>query len=134
MATYSELPADELEAQARLQELLDTPDETLVIVLGKDNVAEEAREKVQKIVEANHDNTDIFQFLNFLAVPDPEMIFPQLRELENKTGELLDNLDEYVLLSISPFKNVLAEAVTKTRFQKGKGSITTAILKALALG
>jgi hypothetical protein len=134
MATFFALSDNELSAQARVQELLDTPDETLVLVLGNDDIAEEAREKVQQIVEANSDNTDIFQFLNFLAVPDPNVIFPKLRELENKTGELLDSLDEYVILSISPFKNILAEAVTKARFQKGKGSITTAILKALALG
>jgi succinate dehydrogenase flavin-adding protein (antitoxin of CptAB toxin-antitoxin module) len=134
MAAYFELPENKTKAKARFQQLLELPDETLVLVLGNDQIAEEAREKVQQIVDANAENNDLLAFVNFLAVPNPEIIFPQLKELDNKTGELLDNLDEYVILSVSPFRNILAEAVTKKRFQKGKGSITTAILKALALG
>jgi hypothetical protein len=130
MASYSQLPPDTSEALDFFNEVLCRPDETLVLILGQDDTAIYARRIIDDIIE---EDDSMFRYVNFVGVGDPEIIREKLENLTNDDVNLA-NMHNYVFITISPFKNIISDAITKSRFMKGPGSLTTAVLHAIHNG
>jgi len=131
MATHIVLPPDLGEARKKFISILKRDAEPIVLVLWDDETAASADEFVQKIVEDNPEETSgMYGFVNFIIAHDPNSIIPVLKELENKSGADLDNLEDCVIVSISPLRNIVSEVVTKKAFNKGKGNVGLAVLSA----
>jgi hypothetical protein len=128
MASFTTLPDNPASARSTFIRLLNLPDETLVLIIGEDDTADDAANVAQQIIE---ENDNIFRFVNFMRVPDCDFLMNDLQQLSNDNVDL-SRVDEYVVMSISPFKNILSEAVTRQRFSNGRGSIVTAIISAIA--
>jgi len=136
MQNYVELPAEEAGAQAALQELLDQPDQLLLLILGDDAVADEATDTAN-FIRARIDKGGgmiIYETVIFVKVKDPAAILPLLKKLEWHSRIKPADYDSFVLLSISPFRNIVSEGVTKARFMKGRNSMHTAVMTAYANG
>lgn len=132
MANYIILSPDGLKAKKDFTAILDQPDETIVLILWDDDTAKAANRLVKKIADDKGGDSGFNEFVNFVIATDPGPIIPELKKLDNSSGVNLDNLDDYVIVSISPFRNIISECVTKKRFMKGKGSVNTAIVAAIA--
>lgn len=131
MANHIVLPQDADDARNRFAEILERPFEPIVLVLGDNDTATDADIFVQKIVRDNPNETSgFFGFVNFVIARDPSSIIEILEGLENKSKAKLDNLDNYVILSISPLRNIISDAITKKTFNAGKGSVSFAVLQA----
>jgi len=131
MASHFILPEDLDEAREEFISILKRDAEPIVLVLWNDATAASADEFAQKIVEDNPENTSgMYGFVNFVIAHDPSSIIPVLKELENKSGADLDNLEDCVIVSISPLRNIVSEVVTKRAFNKGKGNVGIAVLSA----
>ena len=134
MANHIILPRKSEEAKREFNKVLKRDDETLVLILWDDDTAVAASDLAQEITEANEGDLGFFRFVNFVVAAEPGSVIDVLKDLENRSGADLDDLEDYVIVSISPFRNIVSEAVTKHRFNRGKGSITTAIIAAMANG
>ncbi len=136
MATHIILPQNPDNAKSEFLKILRRDDETIVLILGDDKTAEDASDLAKEITEANEGDMGFFRFVNFVVAADPRPVIDALKEedLKNLSGADLDNLEDFVIVSVSPFRNIISEAVTKTRFNTGPGSITTAIIAAIANG
>ena len=134
MANHIILPRNLEEAKREFIKILKRDDETIVLVLWDDDTAVAANDLTRRITEANENDMGFYRFVNFVVAADPRSVITVLKELENRSGADLDDLEDYVIVSISPFRNIVSEAVTKQRFNRGKGSINTAIIAAMANG
>lgn len=134
MASHIVLPRKPDEAKREFIRILRRDDETIVLILWDDDTAVAASDLAKEITQANEGDTGFYRFVNFVVAADPRSVISVLGELENRSGVDLDNLEDYVLVSVSPFRNIVSEAVTKQRFNRGQGSITTAIIAAMANG
>ena len=134
MANHIVLPRKPDDAKKEFIRILRRDDETLVLILWDDDTAVAASDLAKEITEANEGDMGFYRFVNFVIAADPRSVIEVLKGLENLSDADLDNLEDYVIVSVSPFRNLVSEAVTKTRFNKGPGSITTAIIAAIANG
>jgi len=136
MANHIILPQNPDDAKMQFTSILRRDDETLVLILWDDATARAASDLAKEITDANEGDMGFYRFVNFVVAADPQAVIDVLKEeeLENLSGADLDNLEQYVIVSVSPFRNIISEAVTKTRFETGPGSITTAIIAAIANG
>lgn len=135
MQNYVELPTVEAEALKVFQDLLYQPDQLLLLILGDDEVAAEANDTANFIrSRIGKSGMGMYDMVIFLRVTDPQVILPVLRKMEWHPRVKPSDYDSFVLLSISPFRNVVSEGVTKVRFMKGRGSMHTAVMTAYANG
>jgi hypothetical protein len=130
MATHITLQRDQAKARKAFIEILNRPDEPVVLVLWDDDTAVAANDFVQRIAESNEGSQGIYRFVNFVVAPEPDSIIDVLKQLDNNSNADLDDLENSVIVSISPFRNIVSEVITKKRFMKGKGSLNVAILSA----
>lgn len=135
MQNFVTLPTEESAAQKELQELLDQPDQLLILILGDDNVADEATDMANMIrARVEKGEMGLYEIVVFVKVTDPGIILPLLTTLKRHDRVNLDDYENFVLLSISPFRNVISEGITKARFMRGRNSMTTAVMTAFANG
>jgi hypothetical protein len=135
MQNYVELPAGEAEAQRALQDLLDEPDQLLLLILGDDEVADEATDTANIIrSRIGKHGMGMYDMVIFVKVAMPATILPLLNRMEWHSRVKPAEYDNFVLLSISPFRNIISEGVSKARFMKGRGSMHTAVMTAYANG
>ena len=135
MQNFVALPTEGSEAQKVLQELLDQPDQLLLLILGDDDVADEATDTANFIrSRIGKNGISMFDIVVFVKVTAPMTILPLLKTLKIHERVTLADYNDFVLLSISPFRNIISEGVTKARFMKGSGSMNTAVMLAFANG
>lgn len=135
MQNFVALPTEESEAQKALQDLLDQPDQLLLLILGDDDVADEATDTANFIrSRIGKNGNNMYEMVVFVKVTAPMTILPLLRKLKIHERVNLDDYNDFVLLSISPFRNIISEGVTSARFMKGRGSMNTAVMTAYANG
>ena len=133
MATHIVLPDDASQAKEKFIKILERDDETLLLVLWDDDTASAANELLKKLAK-KFDGDPFYDFLNLVSAPDPKRIIPVLQDLDIDDGLTLDDIENTVIVSISPFRNIISEVVSKERFQNSRGSVTTAINAAMANG
>ena len=130
MATHNILPRDQQRSRQAFVEILNRPDELVVLILWDDETAVAANEFVQRIAESSEGSQGIYRFVNFVVAPEPNSIIGVLKQLDNNSNADLNDLEDSVIVSISPFRNIVSEVITKRRFMRGKGSLNVAILAA----
>ena len=130
MATHIILSRDQQKARKSFVEILNRPDEPIVLILWDDDIAVAANEFVQRITESAEGSQGIYRFVNFVVAAEPGSVISILQQLDNNSGADLNDLEDSVIVSISPFRNIVSEVITKKRFMKGKGSLNVAILAA----
>ncbi|QHS58138.1 hypothetical protein [Chitinophaga agri] len=135
MQNYVVLPTAEAEAQKVFQDLLDQPDQVLLLILGDDDVAAEANDTANFIrSKTGKTGMGMYDMVIFVRVTIPAVLLPMLKKMEWHPRVKPSDYDSFVLLSISPFRNVVSEGVTRPRFMKGRGSMHTAVMTAYANG
>ncbi|PWV56587.1 hypothetical protein [Chitinophaga sp. S165] len=135
MQNFVALPTEEAEAQKALQDLLDQPDQLLLLILGDDDVADEATDTANFIrSRIGKNGISMYEMVVFVKVTAPMTILPLLNKLKSHERVNLADYNDFVLLSISPFRNIISEGVTRARFMKGRGSMNTAVMTAYANG
>jgi hypothetical protein len=135
MQNFVALPTEESGAQKALQDLLDQPDQLLLLILGDDDVADEATDTANFIrSRIGKNGISMYEMVVFVKVTAPMTILPLLKKLKSHERVNLADYNDFVLLSISPFRNVISEGVTRARFMKGRGSMNTAVMTAYANG
>ncbi|MBW8687411.1 hypothetical protein [Chitinophaga rhizophila] len=135
MQNYVVLPAEEAEAQKVFQDLLDQPDLLLLLILGDDEVAAEANDTANFIRSGIGSNgMGMYDMVMFVRVTQPQLLLPVLRKMEWHPRVKPSDYHNFVLLSVSPFRNIISEGVTRARFMKGRGSMHTAVMTAYANG
>jgi hypothetical protein len=135
MQNFVALPTEEAGAQKALQDLLDQPDQLLLLILGDDDVADEATDTANFIrSRIGKNGISMYEMVVFVKVAAPMTILPLLKRLKSHERVNLADYNDFVLLSISPFRNVISEGVTRARFMKGRGSMNTAVMTAYANG
>lgn len=135
MQNFVALPTEDSAAQKALHDLLDQPDQLLLLILGDDDVADEATDTANFIrSRIGKNGISMYEMVAFVKVTAPMTILPLLKTLKCHERVNLADYNEFVLLSISPFRNVISEGVTKARFMRGRGSMNTAVMTAYANG
>ena len=134
MASHTVLPKNLDAAKREFIKILNRSDETIVLILWDDDIAEAASDLAKEITEANEGDMGFYRFVNYVVAPDPRSIIDVLKDLENRSGADLNNLEDSVIVSISPFHNVVSRVVAKDRFRRGPGSINTALIAAMTIG
>lgn len=135
MQNFVALPTEESAAQKALQDLLDQPDQLLLLILGDDDVADEATDTANFIrSRIGKNGISMYEMVVFVKVTAPMTILPLLKKLKVHDRVDLAGYKDFVLLSVSPFRNVISEGVTRARFMKGRGSMNTAVMTAYANG
>ncbi len=135
MQNFVALPTEVSEAQKALQDLLDQPDQLLLLILGDDDVADEATDTANFIrSRIGKNGISMYEMVVFVKVTAPMTILPLLKKLKSHERVNMADYNDFVLLSISPFRNIISEGVTRARFMKGKGSMNTAVMTAYANG
>jgi hypothetical protein len=135
MQNYVVLPIVEAEAQKAFQDLLDQPDQLLVLILGDDDVAAAADDTANFIrSKIGKNGMGMYDMVIFVRVTHPQLLLPKLKKMEWHPRVKLSDYDSFVLLSISPFRNIISEGISRPRFMKGRGSMHTAVMTAYANG
>jgi hypothetical protein len=133
MEHYVTLSGVESQAQALFQQILDKPDQIIILILGVDNAASKASAFAKAIVAAlPNDKYSIYNMVVFVILTNPMHILAQLNNLKCHKNVDMNNYTSFTLLSISPFRNIISEGVTAQRFLNGKLSMHTAMLAASA--
>ncbi|MGV3766007.1 MAG: hypothetical protein ACO1NW_07770 [Chitinophagaceae bacterium] len=126
---FTTLPKKKADAQKKFRELLDVPENIIVLIFGTDETAENACGYAQEMVEAAHPD---YSFVEFVFVETIEAVTEVLMELETAETVNMDKLDESVALSISPGSHIIAYLLSKARFNYAPGYMNRAILAAMA--
>lgn len=129
---YFQLSTDPKKSRQDLQHLINLPDITLVLILGNDQTAKDAQDYAKALLDAAlNANLQDYKTVYFIPIPDPEIVLPVISQLPSNDVEL-NNLADYIVLTISPAKNLLSYLLSKADFHIAKGYIKVAILKAMA--
>lgn len=126
---FTTLPKKKADALQRFRELLDVPENIIVLIFGTDETAENACAYAQEMVEVAHPD---YSFVAFVYVEDIEVLAEVLDTLETAGTVNMEKLDESVALSISPGNHIISYLLSKARFNHAPGYMNRTILAAMA--